>query len=189
MASCPRRAAAAPKIELPPFWEESKREVALPLQTSHHLCGWALWRNGPPFPGSAGIRKVHGRKAEEMARVPLCPSPPLSLPQEATCCGGRAWGQPAQQACGSCSKPLGRGLTSSRLCETPGGFLTSSNGRVGVGEASPKVPTSACTGPGPVLPPTCSPSPPPPPPTDSQEDTASVSNSWKAVQARSGAFC
>lgn len=112
--------------------------------------------------------------------------PPLSLPQEATCCGGRAWGLPAQQACGSCSKPLGRGLTSSRLCETPGGFFTSSNGRVGVGEASPKVPTSACTGPGPALPPTCSPSPPPP--TDSQEDTASVNNSWKAVQARSGAF-
>lgn len=131
VTSCPRRAAAAPEIELPPFWEESKREVA-PLSSPHtHLCGvWASWRNGPPFPGSAGTREVHGRKTEEMY--------PLSIPhshcsQEATCSGGRAWGLPAQQACGSCSKPLGRGLTSSQLCETPGGFLTSSNGRVGVG--------------------------------------------------------
>lgn len=188
MASCPRRAAAAPKIELPPFWEESKREVA-PLSRPRTTCV------GGPCGGMVPLSQEALASGKSMARRrrrwPVYPfvHPPLSLPQEATCCGGRAWGLPAQQACGSCSKPLGRGLTSSRLCETPGGFLTSSNGRVGVGEASPKVPTSACTGPGPVLPPTCSPSPPPPPPTDSQEDTTSVSNSWKAVQARSGAFC
>lgn len=74
--------------------------------------------------------------AERQRRYTPCPSPTLialKKPPAAGGGGGRAWGLPAQQACGSCSKPLGRGLTSSQLCETPGGFLTSSNGRVGVG--------------------------------------------------------
>lgn len=173
----------APAIELPPFWEENKREGAPSPATHPPVCG--VWTRVGIVPLSqealASARPVAERQ-RQMAWAPLCP-PPLSLPSRDHPQWGLGPGAQAGaastaglwepwRACGSPPLPLGKGLTSRQLYETPGGFLTSSNGRTGWGRRCPRcqlLPAQA----GSLLPPSCN---PPPPTTDSQEGIQSWAN-------------